>query len=218
MQLNTAHFLNPFLAHPGVRAAFIERIDGVEVDTDRDATIARLEPAHRRVVEQLGFEWTNFQRAEQVHGVEVAKVVQVNSTAIAGTDGLVTDQPGVLLGIYVADCGALYLYDRRTSAIGLLHSGKKGTSGNILQHALDLMANSFGTRADDVVCVLAPCIRPPAYDVDFATQIKQQAEAAGVGEFHDCGICTSSDLSRYYSYRMELGATGRMLALFGKIS
>lgn len=216
---NSADFLSPICrAHDGVRAGFIERIDGVAVDTDRDATIARLEPMHRLAVEQLGFRWCDLQRAEQVHGVEVATVVQPSAAAIVGADGLITNQPGVLLGIYVADCGALYLYDRRTHAIGLLHSGKKGTEGNILQRALDQMAAAYGTCPSDVICVLAPCIRPPAYDVDFASQIRQQAEAAGVGEFHDSGICTSSDLGRYYSYRMEMGATGRMLALLGKIA
>ncbi|MEO1857811.1 MAG: laccase domain-containing protein, partial [Rubritalea sp.] len=62
---------------------------------------------------------------------------------------------------------------------------------------------------------LAPCIRPPAYECDFALEIKKTIEVAGVKEYYDSGICTSSDLSKYYSYRIEKGATGRMLALLG---
>ena len=77
------------------------------------------------------------------------------------------------------------------------------------------MRHDFGTEPEDLIVVLAPCIRPPHYEVDFAQTIKEQALAQGVlaGNYHDCGICTASDLSRYYSYRVEKGNTGRMLAL-----
>jgi copper oxidase (laccase) domain-containing protein len=61
--------------------------------------------------------------------------------------------------------------------------------------------------------VLGPCIRPPDYEVDFAREIQQQAKQAGVGLFHDSGLNTAADLSRFYSYRKEMGKTGRMLAL-----
>jgi copper oxidase (laccase) domain-containing protein len=56
----------------------------------------------------------------------------------------------------------------------------------------------------------------PEYDVDFAATIRQQAIEAEIGEFYDSQICTASDLSSYYSYRKELGRTGRMMALIGK--
>ena len=100
-----------------------------------------------------------------------------------------------------------------SGAIGLLHSGKKGTEANIFQRALERMQRDFGTRAGDVTAVLGPCIRPPHYEVDFAAQICRQAARAGVGNFIDCGLNTASDLSRFYSYRKELGKTGRMMAL-----
>jgi copper oxidase (laccase) domain-containing protein len=137
---------------------------------------------------------------------------------IEGVDGLISADDGVLLGIYVADCGAIYLADQVTGAIGLLHSGKRGTELGILSRALAMMQEEFGTDPGVVVVVLAPCIRPPAYEVDFASQIRKQAMDAGVRNenFTDCGICTSQDLETYYSYRTEMGATGRMLALIGK--
>jgi hypothetical protein len=128
-------------------------------------------------------------------------------------DGLVTGGAGVVLAIYVADCGAIWLADRKTGAIGLLHSGKKGTESNILSTALGLMKEHFGTRPDDVTAVLGPCIRPPDYDVDFAAEIGNQASSAGVGNFIDCGLNTASDPARFYSYRKESGKTGRMMAL-----
>jgi polyphenol oxidase len=203
----------------GMCARFVSRIPGVEVDTDKLATVARLEPFHKNVVREMGFTWESCWRAEQVHGAEIRKVCAGDTaTVIDDVDGLITGDTGVLLGIYVADCGAVYVADQVTGAIGLLHSGKKGTELGILSRALKMMGEEYGTQAENVLVVLAPCIRPPSYEVDFAREIMRQAMDAGVKAEHfvDCGICTSGDLEKYYSYRMEKGATGRMLALLGK--
>jgi|TARA_B110000879_G_scaffold90490_1_gene124399 hypothetical protein len=203
----------------GLAARFLTRVEGVEVDVDKLATVARLEPFHRDAVKQMGFSWDQCWRAEQVHGAELAMIRSIDKASmIEGVDGLISADAGVLLGIYVADCGAIYLADQVTGAIGLLHSGKRGTELGILSRALAMMQEEFGTDPGDVVVVMAPCIRPPAYEVDFASQIRKQAMDAGVRDknFTDCGICTSQDLETYYSYRSEMGATGRMLALIGK--
>lgn len=216
-----SEFLAQINSLDGITAKFITRIEGIPVDTDRQATVKRLEPAHMAVVEEMGYSWKECQRCEQVHGGEVAIVSVSGECAdgvIDGVDGLISGDAGVLLGIYVADCGAIYLVDRVTGVIGLVHSGKRGTELGILTKALEMMALEFGTRASDVVVALAPCIRPPAYEVDFAAEIRRQAVSAGVRDenFKDSGICTSSDLENYYSYRSEKGATGRMLALLGR--
>jgi copper oxidase (laccase) domain-containing protein len=203
----------------GLVARFLTRVEGVEVDTDRRATVARLAPFHKDAVQKMGFSWDQCWRAEQVHGAEVAIIRNGNKASmIDGVDGLISIDSGVLLGVYVADCGAIYLADKLTGAIGLLHSGKKGTELRILPRAIAMMQEEFGSEAKDLVVVLAPCIRPPAYEVDFASEIREQALEAGVLDenFTDSGICTSQDLGTYYSYRTEMGATGRMLALLGK--
>jgi copper oxidase (laccase) domain-containing protein len=62
------------------------------------------------------------------------------------------------------------------------------------------------------VVQLSPCIRPPFYEVDFAAQIVAQLKAGGVRRIYDCGENTGADLERFYSYRVERGLTGRMLA------
>jgi hypothetical protein len=158
--------------------------------------------------------------AEQVHGGEVAVVPAGGGQQIGGVDALVTGVAGVLLGIHVADCGAIFVVDRATGALGLAHSGKKGTEANILGATVRRMAAEFGSRPADLWVALAPCIRPPAYEVDFAAEIGCQALAAGVpaGQFCDSGVCTSSDPERFYSYRVEKGKTGRMLALLGRVA
>ena len=63
-----------------------------------------------------------------------------------GADGLVTNQPGVSLGIYVADCGAVFLVDPVRRCLGLVHSGKKGTELAIVERAIEQMRGKFRQR------------------------------------------------------------------------
>jgi copper oxidase (laccase) domain-containing protein len=105
------------------------------------------------------------------------------------------------------------LADPVTRSIGLLHSGKKGTEGNILREGVMQMQKNYGTRPSDLVCVVSPCIRPPDYDIDFAATIRKQAKELGIVNFQDTCENTAADLELHYSYRIEKGQTGRMLAL-----
>lgn len=212
-------FLDGLNRIPGVRASWVERISGLPIEGDRDEAMRALRAYHEAAVARFAPEAT-WWRAEQVHGNKVA-VVPGAATVIApdglpvvpGVDGLVTAEPGVVLAIYVADCGPIWLADRRSGAVGLLHSGKKGTESGILQAGVERMKQSFGTDPADLVAVLGPCIRPPDYEVDFAADIGRQAKRAGLGNFIDCALNTASDSARFYSYRKELGKTGRMMAL-----
>ena len=133
----------------------------------------------------------------------------------ASCDGFITNQRKVALGIHVADCCAVYIVDPKKPAIGLVHSGKKGTELGVVSNAIAQMKAHFGSNPAELVVQLSPCIRPPHYEVDFASEIVRQCRALGVEEIHDAGVCTACDLARYYSYRAEKGKTGRMLALIG---
>jgi copper oxidase (laccase) domain-containing protein len=205
---------------PGVRAGWVERVVDLPITGDRDEAMKQLRPYHEMAVATFAGSSAPWWRAEQVHGTEIAMVPGVSQISapdglpiVAGVDGLLTVECGVVLAIYVADCGPIWLADRKTGAIGLLHSGKKGTEGHILEKAVEMMHTNFGTRREDLVSVLGPCIRPPHYEVDFAREIGRQAEQAGIGKFHDCRLDTAADLDRFYSYRLESGRTGRMMAL-----
>lgn len=213
-------FLDILHEIPGVRAGWVERAVDLRITGDRNEAMKQLRPHHEAAVAAFAGPTSPWWRAEQVHGTEIAIVPGVSQTiapdglsVVAGVDGLLTAERGVVLAIYVADCGPIWLADRKTGAIGLLHSGKKGTDGNILEKAAAMMEKMFKTHREDLVSVLGPCIRPPHYEVDFAHEIAQQAENAGIGTFHDCGLDTAANLNRFYSYRLESGKTGRMMAL-----
>lgn len=203
---------------PGFAHGFTLRHPGIEVSVDREEALRRLTAWHHTLVQDLGFPASSLATARQVHGRGIAIVDQVDSAPLADVDGLVSNRPGVMLGIYVADCCAVYLADPVTGAFGILHSGKKGTEQNITGAGIALMTEQYGSRPHDIVVQLSPCIRPPSYEVDFAATIREQAFEAGVPrlQIHDDGTCTSADAGRFYSYRMEKGRTGRMLALLGR--
>ena len=198
----------------GVAHAFTLRVPGLEVSRDKVEALARLDANHREIRKEHGLEGVPFATAQQVHGnrIGVVDAATVDGACFESCDGLVTNRPGVCLGIYVADCCAVFIVDPVRQAIGLVHSGKKGTELGIVSQAIGAMEEHFGSRAADLVVQLSPCIRPPHYETDFAGEIVRQCNGLGVTAVHDCGVCTACDLNRYYSYRAKKGRTGRMLA------
>ena len=197
------------------RHGFIGRVSGIDVSSDKAEALRRLDEVHRRARQSLGLGETPLLTAEQVHGSDVAVIdlPVASDHRYSGCDGFISNQPNIALGIYVADCGAVYIVDPVRRAIALVHSGKKGTELGITSKAINLMQERFGSEPNDLVVQLSPCIRPPQYEIDFAAEIVRQCRDLGVTQIHDCGTCTASQPERYYSYRREKGKTGRMLAL-----
>ncbi|MFN2508956.1 MAG: polyphenol oxidase family protein [Chthoniobacterales bacterium] len=194
---------------------FVGRLPGIEVASDKAEALRRLDAVHGDARRLLGVGQLPFITAEQVHGREVAVIdapVQ-NDRVFAACDGFVSNQPGVLLGIYVADCAAVYIVDPIRRAFALVHSGRKGTELGIAGVAIDLLAQRFASESRDLVVQVSPCIRPPHYETDFAAEIVRQCRERGVCQVYDAGICTACQPESYYSYRAEKGRTGRMLAL-----
>ena len=202
------------LSIPGFHPAWVPRLPDVDVLGDREFALSNLAPHHEAFIAREYHNTKGIHYAEQIHGNGVTIVSEAQETSIhSAVDGLVTNVPGQLLGIYVADCAAIYLADSVTRSIGLLHSGKKGTELNILANAVGKMSACFGTDPSDLTCILSPCIRPPHYEVDIAGMIATQALELGIRNFHDSCMNTAEEPALHYSYRMEKGQTGRMLAL-----
>lgn len=207
-------------ALPDVVHGFTLRVAGLEMSHDKAEALARLDSVHREIRTQQGLGAAPFVTAQQVHGNRIAVVgdAMAEEKCFEACDGLITNQRKICLGIYVADCCAVYLVDPVRGAIGLVHSGKKGTELGVVSKAIASMTERFGSRASDLVVQLSPCIRPPHYEVDFAAEIVRQCRELGVTSVNDFGVCTACDLTRYYSYRAEKGRTGRMLAFLALAS
>jgi polyphenol oxidase len=214
MQLPFEQF--PALSAIGIcRHVFTQRIPDIDVSHDKAEVLKRLGAAHREIRNAIGIGDWPLLTAQQIHGNKVAIIDRPveSDKHFAGCDGFVTNQPRVAVGVYVADCCAVYIVDTKTPAIGLVHSGRKGTELGVVPNAITQMIERFGSNPANMIVQLSPCIRPPHYEIDFAAEIIEQCRAQGVLEIHDSGVCTACDLHRYYSYRAEKGKTGRMLAL-----
>jgi hypothetical protein len=203
------------------RHVFIKRIPGIDVSHGKAEVLKRLDAAHREIRNAIGVGDWPLLTAEQIHRNEIA-VVDCSGSRIGcedkefpGCDGIITNQRGIALGVHVADCCAVYIVDPKTPAIGLVHSGRKGTELGVATNSIRQMIDRFGSDPGSMMVQLSPCIRPPHYETDFAAEILRQCHALGVKQIHDSGVCTACDLDRYYSYRAEKGRTGRMLALIG---
>lgn len=204
----------PALSGSGLcRHAFLGRAAGLDVDTDRETALRRLAVIHQEVRRELGFGHMAFVTGEQVHGAAVGVASTATLSPVPAVDALITNQPDVCLGMYVADCCAVYAVDTRHRAIGLAHSGKKGTELRVVPAMIARMQALYGTDPARTLVQLSPCIRPPHYEIDFAAEIVRQCRDIGVIDVVDCGACTAKEPDRYYSYRMAKGRTGRMLAL-----
>ncbi|MBE2205266.1 MAG: polyphenol oxidase family protein [Chthoniobacterales bacterium] len=196
-----------------IRAVFTCRVPGLDVSTEREEALRRLRLTHGQILEDAGFGGMPLATAEQVHGNLVATVSKATSFPVSGADGLLTTASGLCLGIYVADCAAVYLVDRKARGVALVHSGRKGTELGIAAIAARELCEATGAQPSDLIAQISPCIRPPHYEVDFAAEVVRQLGTFGITDVHDCQTCTACHPDTYYSYRREMGKTGRMLAL-----
>ena len=81
-------------------------------------------------------------------------------------DGLITDRPGVALGIRTADCVPLFFVDRTRRVIGAAHAGWRGTALGIAARMVAIFAERFSSRPEDILAVIGPAIGPCCYEVD----------------------------------------------------
>ena len=115
-----------------LRAGFFRRVPGLDVQTDRDTAMARLASIHRAALDRAGFDGMPLATAVQVHGNSVREVFAGDEFPVADCDALMTRERRLCLGIYVADCAAVFIADKFGRGIALAHSGRKGTELRIV--------------------------------------------------------------------------------------
>ena len=202
----------PVLRGEPIRAVITLRVPGIEVCTDKARTMRSLDSPIRARAEALA-PGLALVTAEQTHGRDVAEVESDPGHVIPVVDGLLTGSRGLVLGIAVADCCPVWLWTEDGAALAVVHAGRKGAEAGIAAVAARKLMARTGCEPEAIRAFFGPCIRPPHYEVDIPALLHAQLEAIGVKNRRDCRLDTASDLGRFYSYRMEKGRTGRMLAL-----
>ncbi|TAN43369.1 MAG: peptidoglycan editing factor PgeF [Nitrospirae bacterium] len=161
-------------------------------------------------------------------------------------DAVVTSRKGLLIGIQVADCVPVLLFDRRRQVSAAVHAGWRGTAEAIMKKTLRAMSDRFGSEAEDIVAAVGPSIKGCCYEVgpevvraverttgtgdyvrqkggkyviDLAAANRYQALSAGIKEENIwmSGDCTFCNPDRYCSYRFAKGTTCRQAGFIGML-
>lgn len=126
----------------------------------------------RRIAEIMGREIQDFVLSDQTHTTNVRKVTEedrgkgiVYQKDYCDVDGLITNERHVVLATFYADCVPLFLVDKKHRAIGLSHSGWKGTAGRMGEHTLLAMREAYGTNPEDVEIGIGSSICKDCYEV-----------------------------------------------------
>lgn len=127
---------------------------------------------HRRFAQTLGYDEKKLVFSNQVHHTAFHKVTKkdcgkgiVRESDILEIDGLVTNEPGVPMITFYADCVPLFFYDPQHKVIAMAHSGWRGTVEKIGGKMVAYMHEEYGCDPDDIVCAIGPSICQKCYEV-----------------------------------------------------
>ncbi|QHT46572.1 peptidoglycan editing factor PgeF [Bacillus sp. SB49] len=220
---------------------------GLHVEDEAETVVKN----RQRLAEELAFPLESWVIGEQIHGTKIhvvqrsdrGKGAASHATAVAGVDGLITKERGILLAAFFADCVPLYFYDPETGWIGIAHAGWKGTVKEMAGKMLDALLEQ-GCRKEDIRVIIGPSIGMERYEVDDkvadavpdahkkACLIEQEAgkylldlkslhahmlikKGIPLEHLHVSGYCTYEEEAVFYSHRRDHGKTGRMLGFIG---
>ncbi len=184
----------------------------------------------------------------QIHSDIVIEIKKCNVISTIGRfiydqgDALVTDDPGIALITYHADCIPVYFLDVKKRVVGLAHSGWKGTASQIAVKTVEKMQALYNSRPCDIMAAVGPGIdfccfetgkevfdvfhnqlayekvffkKLPneKYQIDLKGIIKNQLKSKGLQDIEMSSSCTMCQEDLFFSYRRDKGDTGRMAAI-----
>jgi YfiH family protein len=147
---------------------------------DREENVAE---NFRRVADGLGIVPEDLVLTDQTHTANVRTVTKedrgkgvTRQRDYQDVDGLVTNVPGIVLGVFSADCVPLFFVDPVRRAVGLAHSGWRGTVGRIGAETIRLMREEYETDPADLICAVGPSICRDCYEVseDVAGEFRRR--------------------------------------------
>ena len=128
---------------------------------------------YKRLSNSIGVDYNTLVASSQDHNTFVRNVTEehygigiTKPKDILSVDALITNEKGVTLVTYYADCTPLFFVDTKNKAIGLAHAGWRGTVGKIGEKVIKKMTADFGTNPTDLVCAVGPAISKCCYEVD----------------------------------------------------
>ena len=185
---------------------------------------------------------TGLATAAQVHS-DVCLYAAEAAARLGPGDALITDVPGIGLGVRTADCVPILLVDTRRRAVAAIHAGWRGTAEGISRKTVQALRGRFGSNPADLLAAIGPAIGPCCYRVgeevailfrewfperadldrpahiDLADANRRQLLSAGVpeGRISAAGLCTFCSGTEFHSWRREPHGTSRMLNIVSRI-
>jgi len=219
-------------------------IAGLNIGHGAEDEIEAVAENRRRAAEAV-FPGARLATVYQVHSPDVVEVLEPwLHDERPRADAMVTDRPGLLLGVVTADCAPVLLADREAGVIGAAHAGWRGAHGGVLENTVAAMER-LGADHSRIAAAIGPAIAQPSYEVDarfrenFGPEddaffipgrpghwqfdlegyAAKRLRAAGVGIIDPLGLDTYSDEARFFSYRRATHrgepAYGRQFSLIG---
>lgn len=177
----------PFLRYisleeiPFINHAFSTRLGGVSggefesmnLSFGRGDSSENVTENYRRFCSSAGFEFDSLVASAQDHHTVVRCVTKENCGVgiykprdLESVDALVTNEKGVTLVTYYADCTPLFFVDTERQVIALAHAGWRGTVGRIGAEVIKTMREKYGCKAENIKCAIGPAISKCCYEVD----------------------------------------------------
>ena len=215
-----------FTRHGGVSEGIYRGLNvGIGSHDAREA----VEENRRRVADYFGLNLSQLATVHQVHSPDVAVITEDNRLERPKADAMVTNVPGIVIGVLTADCGPVLFADPDAGVIGAAHAGWKGAVGGVLENTIEAMIKLGADRSNIVAC-LGPSISQDNYEIgperveellqmnssygkffkasnheghalfDLQGLTIERLEQAGVAA-QNLGICTYPDADRFFSFR-----------------
>jgi polyphenol oxidase len=169
---------------------------------------------YKRISESIGFDLGSVVTSDQVHNTEIRLVTGqdkgkgvIRKRDYSGIDGLITKETGITLATYYADCVPLFFIDTKNHAIGLSHSGWRGTVKRMGKATINAMEKHFGSKPEDMITLIGPSICKDCYEVS-----KDVADAFRM-EFNENQIKDILTIKENGKYQLNLWEANRHIFL-----
>ncbi len=232
------YLVSPLLDRPGVAHGFFSRDGGVSkppyaslnTGPGSDDAPENVAENRRRCAAALGVAPDRLMTGYQVHSPDVKIVTAPWSDGPEKVDGMVTQTPGLALGVLAADCMPFLFTDEQAGVIGSAHAGWRGALAGVLENTVAAMTK-LGAKPERIRAAVGPCLRQPNFEVgldlleaftskrpeaerffapgaaaekrqlDLVSFGRWRLEQSGVTSLDDIGLCTLAAPERFFSYR-----------------